>query len=192
MPKIILETDRINTFSGDAIFCFCDKDLANKKYNQLLQIIKYPNQEGYRDTVRSKLLNNDKNSKADLLKEIAAIGEINIGNAVITNGYELSSKYFIFIPYIDSNDPSNHITSVTLHQALRSAFLLACVYKLNRVAIPMLKIRIPKKSYFDKLMSLIFENKSPRLMSDDEILNITIAISKEFTNSSLKEVVIYK
>lgn len=192
MPKIILETDRINTFNGDAIFCFCDKDLANKKYNQLLQIIKYPNQEGYRDIVKSKILNNDKNNKSDLLKEIAAIGEINIGNAVVTNGYELNSKYFIFIPYINSSDPDDHITSTTFHQALRSSFLLASTYKLTRVAVPLLKIRIPKRTYFDKLLSLVFENKSPKVMTDDEILDITLAISKEFNNSSIKEVVIYK
>ena len=192
MPKIILETDNIKNFNGDAILCYCDIDLANSKSNQILQILKYPNQEGYRNLLRSKILNNDKNSKSDLLKELSAIGEIQIGNAVITNGYELNVKYFIFIPFIEADNPDYHITSITLHQAIRSALQLASAYKLEKIALPILKIKIPRRSYFDKLMSLIFENKSPKIMTEDEILDITVAISKEFNNSSLKEIVIYK
>lgn len=192
MPQILLETDSIGNFKGDGIFCYCDVDLSKNKNNQLLQILKYPNQEGYKNTIKSKILNSNKNSKSDLLKELSAIGEIQIGNAVITKAYELNAKYFIFIPYMDSEDINNHITSVSLHQALRSAFSLASLYNLSRVAVPILKIKIPKKDTFEKLLSLLWETKSPKTMTEDEILNIIIAISKEFSNSSLKEVVIYK
>jgi hypothetical protein len=192
MPKIILERGNISNFEGDAIICYSDTDISYKRNNLILQSLKYPNQEGYKNIVRSKLFGNEKEDKSKLLKELSAIGHVEIGNAVITKAYDFNVRHFIFVPYIDHDNESNHINSILLHQALRSAFTLATVYDVKRIAVPILRIKIPKKEFLDKIFSDLFEKKSQKILAEDEVLNITTAIAREFTNKSLQEIVTYR
>jgi len=192
MPKIILEAGDISKFEGDAIVCYCDTDISYKKSNVILQSLKYPSQRGYRSIVKSRLSGDEKEGKNKLLTELAAIGYVNLGNAVITKAYDFKVKYFIFVPYIDFDDESNHIDSILLHQALRSAFTLATIYDIKRLAIPILRIKIPKKEFIDRILSGIIEYKAVKTLSEYEVLSVTVAIAKEFANQSLREVVIYR
>lgn len=191
MVKITLGNGAISEFEGDAIVSFCDTDISYAKNNPILQLLKYPNQEGYKNLVKSKLFASEKEGKNKLLKELSAIGYVSIGNAIITKAYDFNVKNFIFIPFIDHDEEGNHITSVLLHQALRSAFTLATLYGLKTLAIPALRIRVPKQELMDRMMS-IFDNKPRKALTDDEIFNIVITISKEFDKQSLEEVIVYR
>jgi len=127
-----------------------------------------------------------------LLKELSAIGFCEIGNAVITKAYGLDVKHFIFVPYIDNESPDNRINYVLFHHALRSAFTLANLYDIKRLAIPTLRAKVPKKEFMDKIIAGVFETKKQDLLNEKELTDITVAIAKEFESQSLEEIFIYR
>jgi transcriptional regulator NrdR family protein len=75
---------------------------------------------------------------------------------------------------------------------LRSAFALANTYGLKTLAIPVLKIIVPKQEFIDKIIKGIFSSKSQRSLTQDEVFNVITAIAREFSGQSLEEVVIYR
>jgi len=75
--KISLQNGDIASFEDNAIIVPSDVELTNKRVNSVVQ----------------KVLNA---RNEDLLKELSLIGYCDIGNAVITQGYNLKAKHLIF------------------------------------------------------------------------------------------------
>ena len=171
MPKITLQNGNIATFQGDAIICPSDVDLSFRKANKWVTEIF--EEAGF----------------TELSKELAVIGSCDIGNAVITKGYKLKAKHLIFLPYTNYDDIGNTTDYVLFHQSLRSAFTLAKIYNLERVAIPLLEIR-SRMNFFERILHEALDKKIKKLKSE-EVMNIIIGVSNEF-NDLLKEVVIYR
>lgn len=193
MTKIILESENILSFKGDALICFCDSNLTFKKNNPILQFFSAKTRaNSSQKMVVNHSYEQNKEEENLLLKELSAIGSCEIGNAVITKAHGLDVKHFIFVPYVDYDDSDNRINYVLFHHALRSAFTLTNLYDIKRLAIPTLRARVPKKEFMDKIISGVFETKTQNLLNEKEITDITIAISKEFENQSIEEVFIYR
>lgn len=193
MAKVTIESGNILSFQGDAFVCFCDSELTYKKNNPILQAFDQNTKanNSYQKVV-SQLYNKNKECEDSLNKELSSIGYCEIGNAVITKALGLRVKNILFVPYVDQNNPQTTLTHVLFHKALRAAFTLAVVYNAKTLAIPILRKKIPKREFFDKLFSGVFEVKPRKSLTEEETLNITIAIAKEFDNQSLQEVVIYR
>ena len=193
MAKIILESGSILSFKGDALICFCDSDLTFKKNNPILQFFSAKTRaNSSQKMVVNQSYEQNKGQEDTLLKELSAIGSCEIGNAVITKAYGLDVKHFIFVPYIDNENPDNRINYVLFHHALRSAFTLADLYDIKRLAIPTLRAKVAKKEFRYKIIAGVFETKKKDLLNEKELTDITVAIVKEFENQSLEEVVIYR
>jgi len=193
MAKIILESGSILSFKGDALICFCDSDLTFKKNNPILQFFSAKTRaNSSQKMVVNQSYEQNKGQEDTLLKELSAIGSCEIGNAVITKAYGLDVKHFIFVPYIDNENPDNRINYVLFHHALRSAFTLADLYDIKRLAIPTLRAKVAKKEFMDKIIDGVFETKKQDLLNEKELTDITVAIIKEFENQSMQEIVIYR
>lgn len=171
MPQITLQSGLITDFGGDAIICPSDIDLAFRKANKWTQEI-YEN-SGFKE----------------LSKELAAIGSCEIGNAVITKGYNLRTKHIIFFPYLDHESSENEFDFIVLHKSLRSVFTLARIYNLQTIAIPLFDLRTKKRDLFEKIF-LEFFSKPVKKLKSEEVMDIIIGVSNEFM--TLKEVVIYR
>lgn len=193
MPKIILGSGDITNFKGDAAIIPCDVDLNYKRSNRILLYLAYAT-----DTIlRYKKLSKDeaekrKNSERHLLKELSAIGRVTLGHAVITKSYGFAVKNFIFFPYEDYENPDQMLDSITLHQATRAAFTLAVLYKVETLAIPVIKKRFRKRDMLNDFILSLFTKKSPQVLSDEDIMNIFIVVSKEYENTCLKEITLYR
>jgi O-acetyl-ADP-ribose deacetylase (regulator of RNase III) len=193
MAKIILESSNILSFRGDSLICFCDSDLTFKKNNPVLQFFSAKTRaNSSQKMVLNRSYEQNKEEENLLLKELSAIGFCEIGNAVITKAYGLDVKHFIFVPYIDHNDSDKRMSYVLFHHALRSAFTLANLYGIERLAIPTLRAKVPKKEFMDKIIAGVFETKKQNLLNEKELTDIMIAIVKEFENQSMQEIVIYR
>ena len=193
MAKIVLESGSILSFKGDALICFCDSDLTFKKNNPILQFFSAKTRaNSSQKMVVNQSYEQNKEEEDLLLKELSAIGSCDIGNAVITKAYGLEVKHFIFVPYIDHDNSDNRINYVLFHHALRSAFTLANLYDIKRLAIPTLRAKVAKKEFMDKIIAGVFETKKQDLLNEKELTDITVAIAKEFENQSMQEIVIYR
>lgn len=193
MVKIILESGNILSFKGDALICFCDSDLTLKKNNRLLQaFFEKTKSNSSQKNVINKSYAQSKEQEDNLLKELSAIGFCEIGNAVITKAYDINVKHFIFAPYINNDNPDDKLNFVLFHRSLRSAFTLANLYGIKSLAVPILRTKIAKKEFMDKVISQVFDTKKEGLLEEKELTDIIIAISKEFENQSIQEVFIYR
>ena len=193
MVKIILESGSILSFKGDALICFCDSDLTLKKNNRILQtLFEKTKLNSSQKNVVNKSYAYSKEQEDNLLKELSAIGFCEIGNAVITKAYDIGVKHFIFVPYIDNEDSNDKLNFVLFHKALRSAFTLANLYGVKSLAVPIIRTKIPKKEFMDKVISQVFDTKKEVTLNEKELTDIIIAISKEFEGQSLEEIFIYR
>lgn len=193
MPKIILGSGDITRFKGDAAIIPCDVDLNYKRSNRILQYLAY----GSDTLLRYKRLSKEESEKRKecekhLLKELSAIGRVTLGHAVITQSYGLGVKHFIFFPFEDYENPDEILNSNILHQATRAAFSLAVLYKLETLAIPLIKKRFRKRDMLNDFILSLFTKKSPQVLSDEDIMNIFIVVSKEYENTCLKEITLYR
>lgn len=176
-PKITLRKGHVTDFEGDAIIIPSDVELTNKKASSIVQ--------------RVLETNND-----DLLKEISSIGYCEIGNAVITQGYSLKVKHLIFLPYCDSDNEENKADFILLHQAFRSAFNLASLYKVKTIAIPIFRFKVRKRNFIDKSLNLeifgsLFGQTESKGLKDNEIEDIIISVISEFKNTSIEELCLF-
>jgi len=179
MAKIVLESGSILSFKGDALICFCDSDLTFKKNNPMLQFFSAKTRaNSSQKMVVNQSYEQNKEEEDLLLKELSAIGSCKIGNAVITKAYGLNVKNFIFVPYIDNDNQDNRINYVLFHHALRSAFTLANLYGIKRLAIPTLRAKVAKKEFMNKIIAGVFETKKQDLLNEKELTDITVAIVK--------------
>ena len=81
---------------------------------------------------------------------------------------------------------------ILLHQALRAAFNLAAIYGINTLAITLPSPKFPEEEAFIKFAKSMLEIKPKKELQNEEMMNIVIGISEEYTNSSLKEISIYR
>jgi len=192
MPKITIGKGTITNFSGDAIVIPCDTDLTYKKGNAVLQYFADISREndGYRHVVNSTW-EKAREYESNLLKELAAIGSCEMGNAVITKAYSLKVKNFIFLPFFDHNDQENKMDFVLLHQALRAALNLASIYEVKTLAIPLASPKFPKEEAFVKFVNSLFEIKPKKGLRNEEMMDIIISVSGEYKNS-IDEICIYR
>lgn len=187
--NIQISTNDITDFEGDVIVVPCDSELT---YTKLFSPnSKYPL---FRHESNKSLIKNlFEKAGTELLQELTAIGHVEIGYAVVTQGYELKAKNIIFLPISDHNNEESRVNFIGLHQALRAAFDLACLYKSKSVAIASINIPIKRKNFFVSLWNKYFgANDEAEALGGDEIQNIIISTSKNLENSSIKEIVIYK
>ena len=178
MPEIIIKRGDVVSSGSDAIIIPSDVELTNKKANKIIEAVLETGNE-------------------DLIKEISSIGYCEMGNAVITQGYNLKSKHLIFLPYCDSNNEKEQIDFILLHKALRSAFNLASLYKISTIAIPIFRFKVAKLNFIEKILNLKLFRSLLELGENDglkegEVEDIIISVSSEFNDSSIKEVCIYK
>lgn len=173
MPKITLETGDITSYSGDAIICPSDVELTHK---------------GEHRTIRRIF----EKAGPDLLKELAVIGRCEVGNAVITKGYSLKVTHLIFMPFTDHTDEESMLDSIQLHQGLKSAFTLAGMYEAKRLAIPLLPVLTTRRSRLERLLDIIWRDKSVITpIGTEEMMDIVAAVAREYL-SVLEEVTIYR
>jgi len=172
MSDITLKTGKIVNFVGDAILCPCDLDLTYSKPGTVLKPI-------------------FQNAGKDLLKELSVIGYCEIGNAVITNGYDLKVKHLIFMPISDSNNEVGKMDSNQLHQSLKSAFTLADLYKVKTLAMPLFSVRQRRMKLLDIISNTLSGNVDAKTISNQEIFNIITTLSGEQNCQSLKKISLY-
>jgi len=193
MAKIILESGNILSFKGDALICFCDSDLTVRKNNPILSAFAAKTKSNSsQKLVINRSYAQSKEQEDNLLKELSAIGFCEIGNAVITKAYDIDVKHFIFAPYINNDDSDDRLNFVLIHRALRSAFTLANLYGAKSLAVPIIRTKIAKKEFMDKVISQVFDTKKEVTLNEKELTDIIIAISKEFEGQSLEEIFIYR
>jgi len=193
MSKITIAKGNITSFKGDAFIIPCDTDLTYKKGNAIIQYfvdISRKN-DGYTHVVNATW-NRAKEYESNLLKELASIGNCEIGNAVITKAYLFDVKHFIFMPFFNHNEPENKMDFVLLHQALRSALNLATLYEIKTLAIPLPVLHFPKEEVFTKFVKSLFEITSKKTLQNEEMMDIIMGVSEEYKNTSLEEIEIYR
>lgn len=173
MPKISLQSGEIANFQGDAIICPSDVDLTDKKANKWVYSILYK-------------------AGQDLTKELSAIGYCETGNAVITKGYNLKVKHLIFLPISAHDDEEHKINFILLHQGLRSALNLATLYDLKTLAIPLPYLKKSKEDFFNKSIKFLFGSENEKELTSEEAMNIIIAVSGEYKDTSLETIAIYR
>lgn len=172
IPTITLCSGKITDFKGDTLICGSETDLTNRSGNTVKDIFEQAGKE--------------------LETELLAIGYCALGNAIITRGYNLKVKHIIFVPTKDSYNPENLMDSKLLHQAIRSGLTLAGIYRIKSLAMPMLNSGIKKRPVWDKIIGKFIGNDQPKPLTDDEVLSIVMSVAKDFENSSIKEISIYK
>lgn len=168
--NIQISTDDITDFKGEGMIVPCDSELTFKKVALVEKIIE--------------------KGRTDLLTELTAIGYCITGNAVITKGHELKVKHIIFMPISDLQDPNFRLDFTLLHQSLKAAFTLASLYKLKSLAIGGIHIPSYTKSLSESLLSSLSEER--KVLTTSQIEDIIISVSKNFKNSSIKELTLYK
>ncbi len=172
MPDITLKTDKITNFKGGAILCPCDIDLTYSKPGTALKPI-------------------FQTAGKDLLKELSATGYCEIGNAIITQGYELKVKHLIFMPISDSNNKVGKMDSNQLHQSLKSAFSLAGLYKVKTLAMPLFSVRKKRIKLLDIIYNKLSGEQETKSISNQEIFNIITTLSGDQNCQSLKQIFLY-
>jgi len=171
-PKTYLVKGNILEFDGDAIICPCFTDLTYYKESKLMKTLM-------------------ELAGKDLERELSSIGFCEVGNAVITKGYDLKVKNIIFLPYKDKENPNEAIDFIFLHKAFRNTFTLATLYGLKRLAIAPIPIGYKKREFFHKtLINLGLERKEVYLQPH-EITDIAMGILDEY-KGEIEELVIYK
>ena len=95
---------------------FSDVDLTNKNANNSIR----------------KIIDED---LSEITKELSAIGHCELGNAVMTGGYNKETSHTIFVPVTDSENVGNRINLPSLHQAIRSALTLAKLYEIKDIMV---------------------------------------------------------
>lgn len=193
MPKITLKSGSITTFIGDSVIVPCDTDLTYKKGNAVIQYFSdvERNNDDYRQVIDSTL-SKIRESESNLLKELSSIGYCEIGNAIITKAYLIGVKHFIFMPFFDRDDTENKMNFILFHRALRSAFNLASLYGIKSIAIPLPPVKFPKEEAFIKFVKSLFEIKPKKGLQSEEMMNIIMAVSEEYKNTSLENIAIYR
>lgn len=199
MPKILLGSGDATKFIGDAVVIPCDADLTYKKGNHLVQSLLMSPDLDMRHKKSTRIIRSlfDKvaaeGENKELYKELSAIGYCEIGNAVITKAYKHKQvKHIIFFPYTNHDNSEDKISTVLLHQALRSAFTLASLYELQTIAIPAIQIKDSKKEFWEEILGSFFSSNKNTLMTQGEMQSIIVAVSKEYNNTSLREIMIYR
>lgn len=158
-------------FQGDVIICPCFTELTLINKSGLLK----------------SLVNKAGN---DLLKELCTTGYCNIGNVVITKGYNLAVKNIIFMPYIDRPE-SEIITYTSLHEAIRNAFDLAVLYGLKKIATVPTPLNSITNSNSKKWLAWFgYENTSRKLTSNESV-DILTGLFKGYKNQ-IDELIVYK
>jgi len=171
--NVVFLRGNILDFKGDAIICPCCTELTFIDRSELLKSI-------------SNIAGDD------LLKELCAIGYCNIGNVVITKGYNLQVKNIIHVPYIDRSE-TEVITFTELHEAIRNAFDLAVLYGLKKIAIvpfPLKPDETPVKNNSKKWLSWIGYQKRNRELSSKESVDIITGLFNGYKNQ-IEELTVY-
>lgn len=187
--NIQIATEDIVDFTGDMIIIPCDSELSYTR--SFFPNPKYPlfTHESKKSLIKKVI---DKAGK-ELIRELTAIGYCEMGFAIIVQGYGLKAKHIIFMPVTDHNNEEARINYVGLHQSLRAAFELVSLYKAKSVAIAGIHIPVRRKNFFISLWDIYFGDKGEvKALSDSEIEDIIISISKNLGNSSIKEISLYK
>jgi len=173
MPQISFrENGDISDFRGDAIVVPSDVDLTYAKANE---------------AIRSVL----KKGGPNLLQEVSAIGYCEIGHAVITRGYNLHTKYIVFLPYTDRERKESRLNFVLLHQALKNAFNLAVLYGAKTLAIDLAPLQVRKKDLLKEILSKVLDTEPPKGLTIDETVDVAKAVSGDYKDA-LREVTVYK
>jgi hypothetical protein len=168
VPKIIPCSRNIATFRGDVLIVNCDSDITSRKGSLVSAVLKKGGE--------------------NLINELAAINYCGLGNSVITQGYELGVRNIVFMP-IHEQIQNTEINLITLHHALRCAFLLASLYSAKTVAIPLFKLQTQPTGPRSLLDVFLFKEED---RCNDEVLTVIKAVAKDFKNSSIQEILIYR
>lgn len=169
--NISIKTSAIADFSGDIIVIPCDSELTYKKACTVQEILE--------------------KGGPSLVKELSTVGYCEIGQTIITQGYNLKAKRVIFVPVYDHNAEAG-TNYIGLHQSIRNAFILADLYGGKTIAFGNFKLPKKKKDVLKSLSDKFMGNEEPDPLESHEIEDIIIAVSKDFEKSSVKEVFIYK
>lgn len=168
---IHIATGDIADFEGDIIVVPCSSELTYKKFGIVQNIL-------------------DKGGQ-NLVKELSAIGWCEIGNVAITKGYKLQAKNIIWMPIYDNTEDAS-TNYIGLHQSLRNAFILAELYEAKSVAIANITLPKNKRNFFERLWNQLLDNNKSHNLNESEIEATIIAISKDFGNTTIKEIFLYK
>lgn len=143
----------------DTLICPCDVDLTNKRANcTTLEIF----------------------SKAgeDLQTELAAIGYCEIGNVVITKGYNLGVKNIIFMPHKNSENKKDKADFVALHKGVNSALDLAKLYGAKKIAVAVPHFDFKSPNYLKGIMDAFgYENEDTK-SDEDKFVDIVKAVAR--------------
>lgn len=172
MPQISFREGDISDFRGDAVVVPCDTDLTFKKANWAVMDVL-------------------KKGGPDLLKEVSAIGFCEVGNAVITKGYNLDAKHIIFLAYTDRGKGESRLDFVLLHQALKNAFNLAVLYGVKTLAIDPAPLQVRKSSLLKKFLSKVLDIEPSKGLTVDEMIDVVRGISGGY-KETLQEIVIFR
>lgn len=179
----------ITDFEGDVIIVPCDSELTFTKSHT-----PNPNYPLFTHESKKSLIKNifDKAGK-ELVRELSVIGYIEVGSAVIVQGYKLRARNIIFMPITDLTNNTAQINHISLHKSLRAAFTLVNLYKAKSVAIASIYLPNKKNSYFKSLWNkFLGDSNETKHLSSSEIEDIIISIFKDLVGSPSNELVIYK
>lgn len=171
--NIIFSKGNVLEFKGDAIICPGCTELTY--------------------IVRLGLLKSISNIAGEnLLKELCTMSNCNIGNVVITKGYNLQVKNIIHVPYIDRSG-TEIITFTELHEAIRNAFDLAVLYGLKKIAIvpfPLKPTEIPVKNNSKKWLEWIGYQRPHVELNSKESVDIITGLFSGYKNK-IDELTVY-
>ncbi|MCX6784287.1 MAG: macro domain-containing protein [candidate division WWE3 bacterium] len=170
--RITLCTGDITEFEGGALICPSDTELTNSSTSITKLVLK--------------------KGRPDLAKEVSALGYIELGCAAIFKGYKLKVSHVIFVPVKDGGHGDVAIDYLLLHKALRSALTLADLYGVERLAIPMMVPRATTKPSIIRSLLSIDDKPASTTLTDDACLDIIAAVSRDFEDSTIKEISIYR
>ena len=169
---VSIERDEVQSYSGDVLVVPCDVILSYKKISNL----------------HSQLL--EENPRLET--ELRAIGGIELGHAVTTLGNN-KIKRLIYLPYCDTNN-LEFINPGSLHQALRSVFDLAELYKCKSLAIPLSHISCEDIQYSKpgiKNLFGVFEETKKVVLNQQELEDIVLAVGNH-SYKTLEKIYLYK
>lgn len=184
----IATSENIVDFKGDVIIIPCDSELSYTKFfspNPNYPLFTHESKKSLSKKIFEK-------AGKELMKEVGSVGFCEVGNAVITQGYELKAKNIIFMPVTDHNNEELRIDYVILHQSLRAAFTLADLYKAKSIAISGIQITRKRENSFEKMWNKFLSSNNKTKLSNDEIEDIIITTFKSLEKSSIKDLTIYK
>lgn len=187
----IATSGNITDFKGDVIILPCDTELTYTK--SFAPDPKYPL---FHESKKSLIKSVFEKASKELVRELTTIGFCEIGNVVITKGYDLKVGNVIFMPLTDHRNEETKISNIDLHQSLRNAFTMAEIYKARSIAIGAIKIPQGKKGFtnlIEKTFKQFWEDKSqPKMISNDEIEDIVVSVLRDFEKSTISSLCIYK